>query len=217
MVSPGFSLHSSSLSPEVLAGWCTWLAEIVGSDTHVSHYDLPPEIAEAVAADPVVQAVVRDALGASRRVHGAVHNNPSGAVPLDWHSDDCRPWFEGHVSDAPRALRIWLFPQFVPFSRGPLELVPSGKDFSEGQLILADAGDFIAVSDMALVHRQRANVSGEPRFMIRLEYVAVELPPQKDRRSGALLSSMDREYPEPNHGRRVGRAPSLDGYEGEGE
>lgn len=119
-----------------------------------------------------MREAVRQALAeGAARVHEAFHNNPSGAQPLDWHSgDNCEPWFRGPVEEAPPAVRIWFFPQDVPLER---ELVPTGKAREGAIVAICKGGDFLAVHDLALEHRQTRNVSGLDRFMIRLEFAEV--------------------------------------------
>lgn len=171
ITSTGFSLFASFISKETLDCWYAACIETVGSDAHIAHYEIPAKIdLHTIINDSAVQSALTAALPDGwRLVHTALHNNANGATPLDWHSDDCMPWFDGLPKDAPPALRIWFFPQDVPANRGPLEIQDVGEVF----VAACGAGNFLAITDMGLIHRQTPNTSGLPRFMIRLEFTKI--------------------------------------------
>lgn len=173
----GFIIRRSEIwhrSLYMLALWYNELKSLVDPKAGVSHYDVPAHMVHALLLDRTIKSTLDGYFPCNdySLVHTAFHNNPSGASPLDWHSDDCKPWFNGHPENAPKAVRIWFFPQDVWTSRGPLQLIPSNSDPDSGDAITVtcDAGSFIAVYDMALIHRQLPNTSGLDRFMVRLEF-----------------------------------------------
>ena len=172
----GFALASTSLPARELRRYYAACCEATRLQTGVGHSGVPVGVdIDAIAADPAVRSAVAVALpGGGQLVHRALHLNPSGAEPLGWHSDDCQPWFDGPPAAAPPAVRIWFFPQDVPLARGPLALIPTGGTEEDAVVATLRAGGFIAVYDMALVHRQMPNRSGHPRFMVRLEWMAGE-------------------------------------------
>jgi ectoine hydroxylase-related dioxygenase (phytanoyl-CoA dioxygenase family) len=169
----GFKILSSYIGQETCLRYYHICQAIAGGRADVAHYEAPEHLIQEIARDPMICAAVSLSLstvGGYGLIHSAIHSNPAGAKPLDWHSDDCKPWFMGRPCDAPPAVRIWFFPQAVPVDRGPIELIPTGKSSTDSVLATCQAGDFIAVEDMGLIHRATANRSGLDRFMIRLEF-----------------------------------------------
>jgi len=170
----GFVIGATAIEADLLRAWYEACAAALGDGRDVGDHEVPEGVDVArITADPAVEEALAQALPRGAvLVHQRLHLNPSGAEPLEFHSDTCEPWFSGEARDAPPAVRIWFFPQAVPLNRGPLALVPSGAPDAHAVVAILPAGGFIAVYDMALRHRQMPNTSGLPRFMIRVEFTA---------------------------------------------
>jgi len=149
--------------------------------------NLLPRITELqrVFENPVITGALTSVLGPNYMLHAHRHGHYNATdVPGDWHKDSY--WGYNRMRNHhPWWAMIMYFPQDTPAELGPTGILPGTQNydsrvFTENEIdqeVLAagPAGTF-ALIHYDIWHRSTANVLGNPRFMLKFEFMRTVAP-----------------------------------------
>lgn len=124
--------------------------------------DTPHNLVPApILRDPVVLSAVEAMLGpgAGPDVCRHVHVQPPSASGSDWHQDDYdgKPWPDAHEWAI-----LFYFPQATPPEMGGTGILVDGQE-----VIAAGPAGTCLLARGDVVHRARANTTGQTRYMLK--------------------------------------------------
>lgn len=151
-----YVLFASSLPASVHASTLEHLiAEQMGQHTPHEHVPI------SIVFDPAVSGAVSELLGEHWRAdvcrHVHLNNHPEDGP---WHRDnyDEGPWPKGVTFAV-----LYYFPQDTPLRMGPTAILVDGQEI----IGVGPAGTCLLVRGGRHMHRARANVSGQQRYMLK--------------------------------------------------
>lgn len=149
--------------------------------------NLLPRIRELrkVFDHPVVTGALTSVLGPNYMMHAHRHGHfNASSVAGGWHKDSY--WgYERMRNHHPQWAMIMYFPQDTPVELGPTGVLPGTQNYQtrtfeaneqEGEVLAnGEAGTF-ALIHYDIWHRSTPNVLGQPRYMLKFEFMRTELP-----------------------------------------
>ncbi|MDR6551164.1 HEAT repeat domain-containing protein [Paenibacillus qinlingensis] len=149
--------------------------------------NLLPRIRELgkVFDHPVVTGALTSVLGPNYMMHAHRHGHfNASSVAGGWHKDSY--WgYKRMRNHHPQWAMIMYFPQDTPVELGPTGILPGTQNYEsrtfEGNeqeaevLANGEAGTF-ALIHYDIWHRSTPNVLGQPRYMLKFEFMRTELP-----------------------------------------
>ncbi|OCT15604.1 phytanoyl-CoA dioxygenase [Paenibacillus pectinilyticus] len=149
--------------------------------------NLLPRIRELrkVFDHPVVTGALTSVLGPNYMMHAHRHGHfNASSVAGGWHKDSY--WGYNRIRNHhPQWAMIMYFPQDTPVELGPTGVLPGTQNYEsrtfEGNeqeaevLASGEAGTF-ALIHYDIWHRSTPNVLGQPRYMLKFEFMRTEMP-----------------------------------------
>ncbi len=149
--------------------------------------NLLPRVTELqrVFEHPVITGALTSVLGPDYMLHAHRHGHyNASSVPGDWHKDSY--WGYNRMRNHhPWWAMIMYFPQDTPAELGPTGILPGTQNYDSrvfesdelAQEILAcgEAGTF-ALIHYDIWHRATPNTLGNPRFMLKFEFMRTKSP-----------------------------------------
>lgn len=149
--------------------------------------NLLPRIRELrkVFDHPVVTGALTSVLGPNYMMHAHRHGHfNASSVAGGWHKDSY--WgYDRMRNHHPQWAMVMYFPQDTPVELGPTGVLPGTQNYQtrtfeaneqEGEVLAnGEAGTF-ALIHYDIWHRSTPNVLGQPRYMLKFEFMRTELP-----------------------------------------
>jgi hypothetical protein len=149
--------------------------------------NLLPRIRELrkVFDHPVVTGALTSVLGPNYMMHAHRHGHfNASSVAGGWHKDSY--WgYDRMRNHHPQWAMVMYFPQDTPVELGPTGVLPGTQNYQtrtfesneqEGEVLAnGEAGTF-ALIHYDIWHRSTPNILGQPRYMLKFEFMRTELP-----------------------------------------
>ncbi|NOU89142.1 phytanoyl-CoA dioxygenase [Paenibacillus sp. LMG 31460] len=149
--------------------------------------NLLPRIRELqkVFDHPVVTGALTSVLGQNYMMHAHRHGHfNASATAGGWHKDSY--WgYDRMRNHHPNWAMIMYFPQDTPVELGPTGVMPGTQNYQtrtfesseqEGEVLASGEAGTFALIHYDIWHRSTPNVLGEPRYMLKFEFMRTELP-----------------------------------------
>ncbi|NOV04629.1 HEAT repeat domain-containing protein [Paenibacillus planticolens] len=151
--------------------------------------NLLPRIRELqkVFDHPVVTGALTSVLGPNYMMHAHRHGH-FNALPTagGWHKDSY--WGYDRVRNHhPNWAMIMYFPQDTPVDLGPTGIMPGTQNHQKrafesnehpGEVLASGEAGTFALIHYDIWHRSTPNILGEPRYMLKFEFMRTEMPKQ---------------------------------------
>ncbi|GGI43984.1 hypothetical protein GCM10008018_04850 [Paenibacillus marchantiophytorum] len=149
--------------------------------------NLLPRIREVqkIFDHPVVTGALTSVLGENYMMHAHRHGHfNASATAGGWHKDSY--WgYERMRNHHPNWAMIMYFPQDTPVELGPTGILPGTQNYDsrnfesnepQGEVLAnGEAGTF-ALIHYDIWHRSTPNLLGQPRYMLKFEFMRTEMP-----------------------------------------
>ena len=147
--------------------------------------NLLPRIREVqkIFDHPIITGALTSVLGPNYMMHAHRHGHYNAvATPGGWHKDSY--WGYSRMRNHhPWWAMIMYFPQDTPVELGPTGVMPGTQNY-ESRVFDSDDGEALANGEagtFALIHydiwhRSTANILGNPRFMLKFEFMRTVVP-----------------------------------------
>lgn len=149
--------------------------------------NLLPRIRELrkVFDHPVVTGALTSVLGPNYMMHAHRHGHfNASSVAGGWHKDSY--WGYNRMRNHhPQWAMIMYFPQDTPAELGPTGVLPGTQNYEtrtfegneqEGEVLASGEAGTFALIHYDIWHRSTPNVLGQPRYMLKFEFMRTELP-----------------------------------------
>ncbi|CAN7470820.1 HEAT repeat domain-containing protein [Paenibacillus sp. LjRoot56] len=149
--------------------------------------NLLPRIRELrkVFDHPVVTGALTSVLGPNYMMHAHRHGHfNASSVAGGWHKDSY--WgYKRMRNHHPQWAMIMYFPQDTPVELGPTGVLPGTQNYEsrtfegnepEGEVLASGEAGTFALIHYDIWHRSTPNVLGQPRYMLKFEFMRTELP-----------------------------------------
>ncbi|MNI09060.1 HEAT repeat protein [compost metagenome] len=133
---------------------------------------------------PVITGALTSVLGPDYMLHAHRHGHyNASAVAGGWHKDSY--WgYSKMRNHHPWWAMIMYFPQDTPVELGPTGVMPGTQNYETKTFATEDSGEAVASGEagtFALIHydiwhRSTPNVLGQPRYMLKFEFMRTKAP-----------------------------------------
>ncbi|MGG1516132.1 HEAT repeat domain-containing protein [Paenibacillus oryzisoli] len=149
--------------------------------------NLLPRIRELqhVFDHPVVTGALTSVLGPNYMMHAHRHGHyNASSKPGGWHKDSY--WGYSRLRNHhPHWAMIMYFPQDTPVELGPTGIMPGTQNYetrtfeddeAPGEALASGGAGTFALIHYDIWHRSTPNVLGQPRYMLKFEFMRTEMP-----------------------------------------
>ncbi|MDM5200952.1 HEAT repeat domain-containing protein [Fictibacillus enclensis] len=185
-ITDGFLILQTDFSEEFHETLNTQLRTVYEEEGNPGNNLLPriPEL-QKVFDHPIITGALTSVLGSDYMLHAHRHGHYNASPEAGgWHKDSY--WgYQRMRNHHPWWAMIMYFPQDTPVELGPTGIMPGTQnyetrifqddDIEEEALASGKAGTF-ALIHYDIWHRATANMLGEPRFMLKFEFMRTKAP-----------------------------------------
>lgn len=185
-ITKGYLVLKTDFSPEFHEELMEQLNQVYEKEGNPGNNLLPrvPEIQE-VFKHPAIDGALQSVIGPNYLMHTHRHGHFNATPkPGGWHKDSY--WGYNRMRNHhPWWAMIMYFPQDTPPELGPTAVMPGTQnyesrvfqadDMKEEALASGEAGTFILIH-YDIWHRATANTLGQPRYMLKFEFMRTEAP-----------------------------------------
>lgn len=185
-VTQGYLLLKTDFSQDFHRHLTDQLSEVYEQEGNPGN-NLLPRIRELqkVFDDPVIDGALTSVLGPNYVMHSHRHGHYNAVnTPGGWHKDSY--WgYKRMRNHHPWWAMIMYFPQDTPVELGPTGVFPGTQNYEtrtfdkdevgDEALVTGEAGTF-ALIHYDIWHRSTSNLLGQPRFMLKFEFMRTSRP-----------------------------------------
>ncbi len=185
-ITQGFLVLKTDFPPEFHENLTEQMNQVYAEEGNPGN-NLLPRIRELqkVFEHPVITGALTSVLGPEYMLHAHRHGHyNANATPGGWHKDSY--WgYKKMRHHHPWWAMVMYFPQDTPKELGPTGVMPGTQNldtriFSEDNrpeeaLVSGEAGTF-ALIHYDIWHRSTSNILGQPRYMLKFEFMRTSLP-----------------------------------------
>lgn len=185
-ITEGYLVLKTDFPPEFHEGLMAQLNHVYEEEGNPGNNLLPrvPDL-QKVFNHPAVDGALQSVLGPNYLMHTHRHGHFNAAPHSGgWHKDSY--WGYNRLRNHhPWWAMIMYFPQDTPVELGPTGVMPGTQNYEtrifaeddrkEEALASGEAGTFILIH-YDIWHRATANTLGEPRYMLKFEFMRTEAP-----------------------------------------
>ncbi|PZE22862.1 phytanoyl-CoA dioxygenase [Paenibacillus xerothermodurans] len=185
-VTDGYLLLQTDFSPEFHRSLVDQLNTVYAEEGNPGN-NLLPRIRDLqkVFDHPVVSGALTSVLGPNYMLHAHRHGHyNASAKPGGWHKDSY--WGYSRMRNHhPHWAMIMYFPQDTPVELGPTGIMPGTQNYqtrtfesddAPGEVLASGKAGTFALIHYDIWHRSTPNVLGEPRYMLKFEFMRTTMP-----------------------------------------